>query len=92
MEDVFNANDPHIQNREQKQNLLRAQLQAGATGDQGVGTGDRYGKVPGQNPTHKTYNGPSHMSQYNSSFREGAAKVAVANPVRITVAISPIEA
>ena len=27
------------------------------------------GKNPGQNPTHKTYNGPSHRLQYISSFR-----------------------
>ena len=28
------------------------------------------GKYPGQNPTHKTYNDPSHRSQYSSSFRD----------------------
>ena len=51
------------------------------------------GMYPGQNPTHKTYNGLSHRLQYSSVSETGAVvSNTIANPIGTRVVISLIEA
>ena len=45
------------------------------------------GKYPGQNPTHKSYNGPSHKSQYISGFRDKGSSSS--QPLRNHSSIQP---
>ena len=70
MEDVFNTID-HISRTEDRNKIYlksNFELVPHITKKwvQEVSTG----KNPGQNPTHKTYDGPSHRSQYSYSFRD----------------------
>ena len=69
MEDVFNTIDCKAKTEDRNKIYLEPNFelvpQVAKEWVQEVITG----KCPGQNPTHKTYNGPSHRLQYSSRFR-----------------------
>ena len=92
MEDVFNTID-HISRTEDRNKIysepnFESVPQMTEERVQEVSLG----KYPGQNPTNKTYSGPSHRHNTILVLGTGVVAVAVANPIGTTVAISLTEA